>query len=138
MMFKWRDIYSTNIAEIDKQHKKLLEIGSQLSGLIRSKDDADHYDEIVELLDELKNYTIYHFKEEEELMEKYGYEGLDAHKKTHQDFIDKINEVNSADIDNNQKGITMEILVFIADWIEKHILKVDHMYKDFLNEKGVC
>lgn len=138
MMFKWRDIYSTNIAEIDKQHKKLLEIGSQLSGLIRSKDDADHYDEIVELLDELKNYTIYHFKEEEELMEKYGYEGLDEHRKTHQDFIDKINEVNSADIDNNQKGITMEILVFIADWIEKHILKVDHMYKDFLNEKGVC
>ncbi len=138
MMFKWRDIYSTNIAEIDKQHKKLLEIGSQLSGLIRSKDDVDHYDEIVELLDELKNYTIYHFKTEEELMEKYGYEGLDEHKKTHQAFIDKINEVGSADIDNNQKGISMEILVFIADWIEKHILKVDHMYKDFFNEKGVC
>tara|TARA_B100000965_G_scaffold341576_1_gene310420 strand:- start:248 stop:661 length:414 start_codon:yes stop_codon:yes gene_type:complete len=137
-MFKWRDIYSTNIAEIDKQHKKLLEIGSQLSGLIRSKDDVDHYDEIVELLDELKNYTIYHFKTEEELMEKYGYEGLDEHKKTHQAFIDKINEVGSADIDNNQKGISMEILVFIADWIEKHILKVDHMYKDFFNEKGVC
>lgn len=136
-MFKWRDIYSTNIDEIDKQHKKLLEIGSELSGLIRSRDDEDHYDEIVELLDELKSYTIYHFKAEEELMEKYGYEGLDEHKKTHQNFIDKINEVDGEDIDSNQKGVTMEILVFIADWIEKHILKVDHMYKEFLNDKGV-
>ncbi len=135
-MFKWRENYSCNIEEIDKQHKKLLEIGSELSSLIRTR-DVDHYDEIIQLLDELKKYTIYHFQTEEELMEKYGYVGLADHKKVHQNFIDKIKEVDIKDIDENQKGVTMDILVFIADWIEKHILKVDHMYKDFLNEKGV-
>ncbi|WP_432666194.1 bacteriohemerythrin [Wukongibacter baidiensis] len=135
-MFKWRENYSCNIEEIDKQHERLLEIGSDLSSLIRTR-DVDHYDEIIGLLDELKKYTIYHFKTEEDLMEKYGFDGLDEHKQVHQNFIDKVNEVGSEDIDENQKGVTMEILVFIADWIENHILKVDHMYKDFLNEKGV-
>lgn len=135
-MFKWKENYSCNIEEIDRQHKRLLEIGSELSSLIRTK-NVDHYDEIIQLLDELKKYTIYHFKTEEDLMGKYGFDGLAEHKKVHQSFVDKINEVDSEDIDENQKGVTMEILVFIADWIEKHILKVDHMYKDFLNEKGV-
>lgn len=135
-MFKWKENYSCNIEEIDKQHQRLLEIGSELSSLIRTK-DVDNYDEIIQLLDELKKYTIYHFQTEEYLMEKHGFAGLAEHKMVHQNFIDKINEVASKDIDENQKGVTMEILVFIADWIENHILKVDHMYKDFLNEKGV-
>ncbi len=136
-MFKWREIYSCNIEEVDNQHKRLLEIGSNLSNLVRNKDGIDRYDEIMEHLGELKNYTIYHFNSEEELMEKYGYEGLDEHKKAHRNFIDKINEIHCKDIDEDQRGVTMEILIFIADWIENHILKDDHRYKDFLNEKGV-
>lgn len=136
-MFKWRESYSCNISEIDKQHKKLLQIGSDLSALVSSKDDLDHYDEIIELINELKKYTIYHFNSEEELMKRYGFIGLEEHQKAHKAFINKISEIDISAIDEDQKRVTMEILIFIADWIEKHILKVDHMYKDFLNEKGV-
>jgi hemerythrin len=136
-MFRWREMYSCNITEIDKQHKRLLDIGANLHALVRSKDDGDHYDEIIEFIDELKEYTVYHFKSEEELMYKYGYEGLEEHKKAHEAFINKVNEIDLGDIDEDQKKATMDILIFIADWIEKHILKVDHRYKDFLNEKGV-
>lgn len=136
-MFKWREAYSCNISEIDNQHKRLLEIGSELSALVRGKDDLDHYDEIIQLLNELKEYTIYHFNSEEELMEKYRYEKLEEHRKAHRSFINKMSEIDIADVDEDQKRVTMEMLIFIADWIEKHILKVDHMYKDYLNERGV-
>lgn len=136
-MFKWRNRYSCNINEIDNQHKRLLEIGSQISYIIKDKNDVDHYDEIIELLRELREYTIYHFKYEEDLMQKHGYKGLEKHKEAHEAFVNKIIEIESKDIDENQQRVTIEILTFIADWIENHILQVDHMYKNFLNEKGV-
>ncbi len=37
----------------------------------------------------------------------------------------------------NRKKIGIELVIFIADWIENHILKSDMEYKDFLNSKGV-
>ncbi|RKD21470.1 hemerythrin [Caminicella sporogenes DSM 14501] len=136
-MFKWKDAFSVNVAEIDKQHKKLIEIGSKLAHILSLKDDIDHYDEIMEILENLKEYTVYHFNYEEELMKKYGFEGLKAHEREHQAFVDKIIELTTKDIDDNQKKVTMDMLIFIADWIENHILKTDHKYKDFFNEKGI-
>jgi len=136
-MFKWKDSYSTDIKEIDKQHKRLLEIGSELAQIVSAKDSLDHYDEIMKVLSELKKYTIYHFNYEEAMMEKYQYGDLDKHRREHQAFVTKIVEVESKDIDENQKRVSMDILIFIADWIEKHILKTDHEYKGFFHSKGV-
>lgn len=136
-MFKWKEKFSCNIEEIDKQHQKLISIGSELSQIISLKNGIDHYDEIMEILNKLKEYTVYHFTYEEALLEKYGYENLEEHKKEHKAFVNKIVEIANKDIDDNQKRVTMDILVFIADWIENHILKTDHKYKDFLNAKEI-
>jgi hemerythrin len=137
MAFFWKDEYSTNIAIIDEQHKRLLDLGSKLYYQISLKDGVDHYDEIMKVLSDLKNYTIYHFKCEEELLEKYGYEDITRHKIQHAGFINKILQIEKEDIDMKQEKISMEIIVFIADWITNHILKTDHQYKDFLHEKGI-
>ncbi|WP_026894378.1 bacteriohemerythrin [Clostridiisalibacter paucivorans] len=137
MLFKWKDKYTTNVGEIDKQHRKLFEIGSRLYYIMILNDDIDHYDEIMAIVEELKNYTIYHFDYEEKLMESHGYEDLAEHKKKHTIFVNKIKEVSAKDIDEQQKGITMDIIMFIADWIEKHILGTDMKYKEFFNSNGV-
>jgi len=36
-----------------------------------------------------------------------------------------------------QRKIGMDLIVFIANWIEKHILVTDMRYKEYLNERGV-
>ncbi|SHI54196.1 hemerythrin [Geosporobacter subterraneus DSM 17957] len=137
MLFKWKDAYSCNVEAIDQQHKKLFEIGSKLYNIVALKDGADHYDEIMDVLLELKDYTIYHFDFEEALMEKHGFPGLGAHLKEHNSFIDKIVELENEDIDEKQRKITMDIIIFVSNWIEQHILKSDMQYKDFFNSKGV-
>ncbi|MDK2800925.1 MAG: hemerythrin [Clostridiales bacterium] len=137
MLFKWKDAFSCNIREIDEQHQKLFKLGSDLNHLISLKDEFDRYDEIVGILNELKEYTSYHFNFEEQLMEKYNFKELDEHKRAHEAFINKLNEIYSKDIDANQSKVTMDIVIFIADWIEQHILKTDQRYKTFLNEKGI-
>lgn len=135
-MFKWRDAYSVNVRTIDEQHKMLFKIGRELGDLVSI--EGDHFDEIMAILNRLKDYTVFHFNEEEELMEKYGYPGIEKHRLEHKYFVSKINELDKEDeVDEEQKKISMEIITFIANWIENHILKTDQRYSKFFNDKGI-
>jgi len=89
MQIKWKDEYSVNIAEIDKQHKKLFELAERVYTMANLDDDYDDYDEIMDVLKELKDYTVYHFGYEEQLMDKYGYERTEAHKIEHHFVVRK-------------------------------------------------
>ena len=136
-MFEWKSSYSTNIKEIDKQHQKLFEIGSRLYEIASLKDDVDHFDEMTTILDELKDYTVYHFSFEEKLMEEEGYQEFDTHKIEHDFFIKKIKKLENSDLDENQKESVLKMVAFVADWISAHILKTDAGYKDFFKGKGI-
>lgn len=136
-MFKWREEYSCNIEEIDKQHKRLFELGRELYSLVVLDDGYDHYDDIMNILNELKRYAAYHFNYEEELMIKYDFPGFDEQKFTHDAFVRKIKKFEGSDLEGQQKKVLLEVLEFTANWIEKHILKSDMQYKDYLNERGV-
>jgi hemerythrin len=137
MYFEWKDSYSVNIAEINEQHKKLFQIGGKISDLVFAKDEFDHYDEIMEILQELRDYTIYHFNYEEELMKKYNFEGLDIHKIEHTFLTKKIMKFQNKDLDSDQKEAIANLVAFISDWISGHILKTDMQYRGYLNGKGV-
>lgn len=114
-MFKWKDVYSCNVREIDLQHEKLFELGSSLYELLASKQSLDHYDEIMELLSELESYTAYHFSYEEELMAQFEFEGLEEHKKEHADFIQAIQKFKMEDIDEKQSKVLMNMVMFVSD-----------------------
>ena len=87
----------------------------------------DKYDEIVGVLDELRNYTVQHFSDEEEYMESIQYEGLEKQKKTHQMFVDKLNDINLDDLDDNQQQYLVELVDFLLMWLVNHILKMDKL-----------
>ncbi|WP_352420072.1 bacteriohemerythrin [Proteiniborus sp.] len=129
MIFKWKDNFSIGIEEIDRQHKRLFEIGGEIYNLATLKDGQDHYDEIIALLNSLKDYTVYHFGFEESLMEKYNYDDIDKHKQQHDKFIEKLVEIEAQDIDARQKKVILDILDFIVNWISSHILGTDFKYK---------
>ena len=137
MYFKWKDEYNTGIETIDTQHKHLLEIGARIFYLTDANDGVDHYDEIMAVLSELKDYTEYHFGYEEKLMEKFGYENYEPHKFQHYFVIKKINKFESEEVDHKQKETILGLAQFISDWITNHILKEDMKYKDFFASKGV-
>ncbi|HEX9059578.1 MAG TPA: bacteriohemerythrin [Clostridia bacterium] len=137
MALKWKDTFSCNIHEIDNQHKKLFQIGSNLFELASLKDNADHYDEIMKIINELKDYTIYHFNYEEKLMEEHFYRNYAEHKIEHEAFIKAITKIENSDLDAHQSASVMKLIIFISDWITSHILKTDIQYKDFFNQKGV-
>jgi hemerythrin len=126
-MFNWKQDYVLGVQVIDEQHKKLFEIAERAYGLLKNDLRTDKYDEIVEILGELKEYTIFHFKTEEEYMMEIGYRKLLSHKVHHNDFIEAINGADLSKIDKNQDEYIMELLGFVAKWIDEHILEQDKL-----------
>lgn len=127
MLFAWKDEFSTGVPLIDEQHKKLFEIAGRTYSLINDELAVDKYDRIIELVDELKAYTVFHFKSEEEYMLSIGYRKYFSHKVEHDDFIEKINSVDYSRLDEDQEAYLLEILEFVIEWISNHILKRDKM-----------
>ena len=125
-MLKWKQEFETGIAHIDEQHRHLFEIGNKAYLLLEDK--LDKYDEIVALIDELKKYTIYHFTSEEEYMKSIGYRKYLSHKVEHDDFINKINEVDLEKVDDGQEEYLKNLIGFVFDWITDHILGKDMDY----------
>lgn len=133
MYFIWKDAYCVNIREIDKQHKRMFEIGRQIADLVLSKETPGRNDEILDILRKLRDYTIYHFGYEESIMEQFGYMEFDLHKTEHVFLAKKLQRLQNKESELNQKIATAELIAFVSDWICDHILKSDMRYKEFFN-----
>lgn len=127
-MFIWKENYETGVEVFDEQHKKLFDIANSLYKLLEEDVYVDKYNKILEIIEELKNYTVYHFKEEEEYMYKIGYKKFFSHKVQHDDFIKQFSKINLEKIDKGQDAYIRETLEFIYNWIVNHILKTDKEY----------
>ena len=130
-LFDWEPRYSVFIDEFDNHHKKLLEL---LQKLHHSMLEGQGKQIIGSILDELKEYTVYHFTAEEEEMKKHNYERFDIHKAKHAELIKQLNELIDEYKLNNQK-ITTETYRFLNKWLTSHIIGEDKQYTSFFKDK---
>lgn len=135
LMFSWNENYATGIQEIDKQHRKLISIGAKLEDMLSTGDSVDYYDYILETLDELKDYTEYHFGYEEKKMEECKYENFEQHRMEHMYFVKRINKLSMEDIDSHQLSVITQTLNFLAKWLFNHILNEDKKYVHCISGK---
>jgi hemerythrin len=120
-----KEEYKLGVQFIDEQHEKLFEIGERAYTLLKDPYTIDKYDKIVAILRELKDYTVIHFRDEENYMESIQYKKLFTQKIDHEQFIKKIDSVDLNHIDANQDQYLMDILNFIAQWLVDHIIEKD-------------
>ena len=93
--------------------------------LIKSYNASSSYDKIIEILNELKEYTKEHFGDEEEFMESIHYKGIEAQKRAHEAFIDKLENIDLNEIENNPNEYLQNLLEFLLGWLINHILHTD-------------
>jgi len=128
-MLEWKEDYAVGVELIDEQHKHLFEIGNEIYELLENYFYDDKYDKIVLIINELREYTKYHFKAEEDYMLQIKYPKYFSQKVEHDDFINKIEEVELKDLDENQDEHIRDLLVFVFNWILEHILQRDKLIK---------
>ena len=132
-LIAWDDTLKVNVEIIDRQHKNLIDILNELYNLAQENKGRDT---LKPIFDSLVNYTVEHFKTEEELMETYRFPGFEEHKQEHINLTDKVLEFKS-EFDKGSQTISFELLDFLRKWLTFHILGTDKKYSRHLNARGV-
>lgn len=126
-MYEMKPEYYTGIEFIDQEHSRLFEFANEAYELLTNEFIPDKYDYILHLVEELRDYTKYHFQHEEEYMNSIGYRRILSQKVAHNDFIEKIENIDLSTMDENQKGTLLELLDFLTNWLIEHIYKSDKL-----------
>ncbi len=131
--FPWKEQYSLNIDEIDEQHRMLVGMIDKLHTAMaegRSKSVLD------EIINELYNYTKFHFITEERLMDEYDYPGLEQHRREHKELVGKVLAMMERR-KGNALGLSSDLSIMLQEWLNNHILDTDKKYSEYLAARGI-
>ncbi len=130
---QWRTEYSLGIPEIDNQHRKLI---SLLNNLLDAMRKGKGREIALATLKDLVAYTDSHFKTEEAYFEKFHYSDTTAHRQEHDALRKKALQLLEGQ-ESGKLGISTEILHFLTEWIDTHILKTDKKYISLFKDNGL-
>ena len=123
--FAFTDEFRTQIPLVDKEHETLFDLVRQTYELVHDEFRVDKFDDIIEIIEELRDYTIKHFADEERYMKSINYDGLPEQVAAHTAFVEKLNNIDFDEIDRDQEDALDKLIKFLLNWLVQHILKVD-------------
>lgn len=133
MSVKWDPIYSVHVRVIDEQHKRFVEVLSQLDDAVR---EGRVQDELDGIFLELIAYTKVHFSTEEMYFDKFGYEDAAEHKRYHASFIETLERYRSQQ-QTDPKTLSIALVEYLHDWLAEHVVKADKGYVKCFHEHGL-
>jgi hemerythrin len=117
----WKPEFAIGVAVIDEQHQKMFKISEQLDHIIfESHSNA----QLGRIMHEIVDYTQYHFKEEETLMEEINYPLLSEHRDLHNQICDKI-VMELRNLKAGQNLRPFELIILLNEWVTEHIMVED-------------
>ena len=132
-LINWNDSFSVNVAEIDRQHQKLVSMINELNDAMRQGKGNDVLGKII---NGLISYAAIHFKTEEKYFDQFRYPETDIHKKEHSAFVERVSDFKNK-FEKSSLGLSIEVMNFLSDWLKNHIKASDMRYSKFFNEKGL-
>lgn len=126
----WSCRYETGIGSIDSQHQALFQALNLLADSFKAGTSKE---QVKDSLDFLVKYTIEHFQTEESYMREMDYPGLGPHMALHAELMARVHDLQAKQLQGTP--ITMEVTIFLADWLKNHIDEVDMEYVAFAKAK---
>ena len=123
--FHWDKHFVTGLVEVDKQHHHLVDVINQFGELLTQSKEAA-FDDIEKVFGELAAYAQYHFKEEEQLMDKAGVDPRhqEHHRQEHINFLHEVTQMHDG-ISPENLDKAKPLLKFLVYWLAYHILGSD-------------
>lgn len=113
------------VEQIDEEHRGLFQLVGEVHDLLENDVTGDKYEEMCNLMERLKQYTVLHFRHEEAYMAKIGHPELEKQKREHAQFCDKVNEVDLKTAEGDQHALISDLLSYLVMWLYEHILGSD-------------
>ncbi|BHH84188.1 bacteriohemerythrin [Desulforhopalus sp. 52FAK] len=123
----WNDSFSVHHKEIDRQHKKLIDLYNELHETLLHGTIEESTEKRQQTLNSLVEYIDYHFSFEEEYLEELNYALLEKHCQSHKNFSSKVKTLQQ-DILSGNMVFTSSLIKLLRNWIVDHILKEDKAY----------
>jgi hemerythrin len=121
----WKNFYNMGDPTLDSQHKQIIAIINDLYDAMEAGNDSQV---IKSYLDQLYQYTLSHFKHEEQIIRESGYPELTQHKLLHDRLRKEV-----LDLRDNYSLVTGRDLVrFLKQWWVGHIQSEDKKYAPYL------
>ncbi len=129
---RWDGTLTVQVDEIDEDHRRLVELYEELERAVR---EGESQVLTGMLAAELVSCTDCHFRHEERLMYRYGYPGLEEHRREHQELMETARRL----LEERQatgESISAEDVTFLDHWLTGHILGPDMDLGNWLNERA--
>jgi hemerythrin len=130
---RWRSDYTVGVEIIDKEHQQLFALAESLHIAIRNGGGTE---ELRAVLGELVAYTCFHFEHEEKLMADVAYPHLEDHRKEHEDFRRRVQNMASLCTEGgaNTPG---HVLTCIVQWLRCHTMSSDRRIGTYMRRHGI-
>lgn len=119
-VIEWREGFKINVPQVDREHQHLFALVKALNLASAEK-----------TLEELLDYVVTHFSNEQALMEKYGYPAFEAHLKLHEAFGAQVADFLSGGDEWSEERI-QELRRFLNKWLIGHIMTHDLRFGKWL------
>jgi hemerythrin-like metal-binding protein len=114
---------------VDDQHLKIVDMLNDLNEAIKHRKSIEQIDQHLE---ELIQFTDYHFKTEERLMHEYGFLEEVEHQSAHEHLLNEIAYLKT----QFKHGGELVLLQKLKDWFNTHIVSSDKDLVDFIIEQN--
>ena len=132
-VLEWDDSFATGVARFDNAHKVLFGMVNDLHDAMQRKRGREA---IGEILNELADYTVNHFADEERAFSQTGFPEEARHKQLHAKLVDQVVDLQGR-FRGGQTILTQDVITFLQDWLTNHIKGVDKKYGPHLTKSGV-
>lgn len=128
-MLVWSSLFETHIEIVDQQHKRLFEMLNHIAGEIQQ--GATNEKNLDAALDELVDYSMQHFVDEEKVMISHhvDHRHIALQRMEHQSFIYDVERMRAeTSVDESMRERFEKLANFVASWLVYHTLRTDqHM-----------
>ena len=128
----WDARLETRHPKIDEQHQALVKAFNDLHAAMKQGKGRE---EVGGTLKFLKDYTVTHFRMEEDLMAQAGYPHRERHRERHADFVRKAEDLVEQ-FEAGRSMITLPVMNFIEGWLVEHIQGEDFRLAEYLRGRA--
>lgn len=122
---EWREGFAIGIPQLDGEHRHLFSLVLAL-----------HLGTVERTVDQLLDYVVTHFSNEQDAMERSGYPALEQHVKLHEEFASRIADFLVSSDQWTEERV-QDLRRFLNKWLIAHIMTHDMRFGKWLATHGI-
>ena len=131
---EWEPRFLIGIEDIDAQHRQIFSLFQRLTEVSQ---ESSNFNEVLQILQELTSFATEHFEAEETLMRETHFPDYLPHANEHLEFKEKVLQFCKSAIEDSSAKFLSDLVVFIQNWLENHLLKMDMAYVEHIKRKKI-